>query len=139
VDLARRIIDLDTDVDIYAPETGRVGLDTGVLGPLYLAALRCRDPVVRWEAVELLKKRRSREGLWDSTLLATVAERVVRIEEGDSKSELDMGRISDVDVVFDPEGCRAGVRFMLEGGRGSVEGHRGVALATDLRGGWNTY
>ncbi|KFY00843.1 hypothetical protein O988_03082 [Pseudogymnoascus sp. VKM F-3808] len=139
VDLARRIIDLDTDVDIYAPETGVVGLDTGVLGPLYLTALRCRDPMVRREAVELLKKERRREGLWDSTLLATVAERVVRIEEGDSKSEMDMGRISDVDVVFDPEGCRVGVRFMLEGARGSVEGHRELVVATDLQRGWNTY
>ncbi|OBT67997.1 hypothetical protein VE03_01523 [Pseudogymnoascus sp. 23342-1-I1] len=110
---------------------GAVSLNTGVLGPLYLVALRCRDPVVRREAVELLGGEVRREGLWDSTLLAGVAERVVGIEE-DRGGECGGGegggrgreRVADVDVVFDPEGCRAGVRFLMEGGGAAVGGFK---------------
>ncbi|KFZ24687.1 hypothetical protein V502_00825 [Pseudogymnoascus sp. VKM F-4520 (FW-2644)] len=113
VALARGIIEADNDTG--GTGMGRVSMDTGILGPLYLVALRCRDPVLRREAVQLLSLAPRREGLWDSTLLARVAERVVGIEEDSNKAE-GGGRISDVDVVFDPEGCRAGVRFLMEGG-----------------------
>ncbi|OBT80213.1 hypothetical protein VF21_00694 [Pseudogymnoascus sp. 05NY08] len=100
---------------------GRVGLDTGVLGPLYLVALRCRDPVVRREAVQLLGREGRREGLWDSTLLAGVAERVVGIADGCGLGR----RVEDVDLLFDPEeGCRAGVRFLFEGDGGGLEAAR---------------
>ena len=30
------------------------------------------------------------------------------------------GRVADVEVVFDPEGCRAGMRVLLEGGGSRV-------------------
>lgn len=113
VSLSRTIMEADNDT--VEVGMGRVFLDTGVLGPLYLVALRCRDPVVRREAVRLLGGRR-REGLWDSELLVRVAERVVGIEGDSCEAEEGGCRIADVDVVFDPEGCRAGVRFLMEGG-----------------------
>lgn len=113
VTLARGIMEADNDTGEVG--MGRVSLDTGVLGPLYLVALRCRDPVVRREAIALLGREGRKEGLWDSTLLARVAERVMGIE-GDSRKAGGGERITDVDVVFDPEGCRAGVRFLMEGG-----------------------
>lgn len=113
--LARSIMEDDSDT---AGGVGRVGLDTGVLGPLYLVALRCREGVMRRGAVELLG-RGGREGLWDSGLLARVAGRVVGIEEdgggGCGGGKEGRERVADVDVVFDPEGCRAGVRFLMEG------------------------
>jgi hypothetical protein len=133
---------------------GRVGLDTGVLGPLYLVALRCRDPVVRGEAVRLLGREGRREGLWDSNLLARVAERVVGIEgcggEGEGEGERDeVGRrrgsgrrVEDVDLVFDPEeGCKADVRFLMEcggcgsgGGSGIVSRQEGEGLISSRQG-----
>ncbi|KFZ10689.1 hypothetical protein V501_05084 [Pseudogymnoascus sp. VKM F-4519 (FW-2642)] len=117
---------------------GRVGMDTGVLGPLYLVALRCRDPVVRSEAVRLLSREGRREGLWDSNLLSRVAAKVVGIEAGGSgEAEADGvkggrlkgRRVEDVDLIFDPEeGCKAGVRFLMECG-GIVQGQEGVGVS----------
>lgn len=55
-------------------------VDMGVIGPVYLAATRCRDPFVRREAVEILRVPR-REGAWDSEATAKVADRIIAVEE----------------------------------------------------------
>jgi hypothetical protein len=56
--------------------------EMGVIPPLYFTAIKCRDPVVRREAIRLLGLARPRkEGLWDARNLASIAERVVEIEE----------------------------------------------------------
>ena len=55
-------------------------VDMGVIGPVYLAATRCRDPYVRREAVEILRLPR-REGAWDSEATAKVADRIIALEE----------------------------------------------------------
>lgn len=55
-------------------------VDIGVIGPVYLAATRCRDPVVRRQAVEILRIPR-REGAWDSEATAKVADRIIALEE----------------------------------------------------------
>ncbi|KFY93715.1 hypothetical protein V500_03564 [Pseudogymnoascus sp. VKM F-4518 (FW-2643)] len=120
VALARGIMEADNNT--VEVGMGRVSMDTGVLGPLYLVALRCRDSAIRREAIALLGRGVRREGLWDSSLLARVAERVVGIEEYSRNAGEGGDRISDVDVVFDPEGCRAGVRFLMEGGGVAVGG-----------------
>lgn len=97
---------------------GKVGLGTGVLGPLYLVAMRCRDRVVRREAVRLP----GGEGLWDSRLFARAAERVVGIEGGCGVRGRGGDRVAGVDVMFDPEGRRAGVTLLLEDGGVVVRG-----------------
>lgn len=55
-------------------------IDMGVIGPLYLAASRCRNPTVRRQAVQLLRLPR-REGAWDGEAAATVADRIIALEE----------------------------------------------------------
>lgn len=57
-------------------------IDMGIIGPVYLAATRCRDPSVRREAVQILRLPR-REGAWDSAATALVAERIIALEEAD--------------------------------------------------------
>ena len=49
--------------------------------PLYFAASRCRDPVIRRTAISLLYRLNERNTLWDSTLTAQVCERLVHHEE----------------------------------------------------------
>lgn len=55
--------------------------DMEVVSPLYFIASNCRDPHTRRRAIAILKRGERREGLWDSTMAATVAERIMEIEE----------------------------------------------------------
>jgi hypothetical protein len=58
-----------------------VSLESGIIIPLYLVATRCRHPVLRRRALELLRRANSQEGRWHSVGAAAVAERIMRIEE----------------------------------------------------------
>jgi hypothetical protein len=56
-------------------------LDLGIIAPLYIVVSRCRDPAIRRRGLQLLASCNRREGIWDSTLSARVAERIIAIEE----------------------------------------------------------
>lgn len=56
-------------------------LDDGVLAPLYEVATLCRDPTIRRRAVNILREAPRQEGLFNSHLLAMVAEKAITIEE----------------------------------------------------------
>jgi len=56
-------------------------LALGVVTPLYVTCSRCRDPGIRRRALHLLATCNRKEGIWDSTLSARVAERIIAIEE----------------------------------------------------------
>lgn len=64
-------------------DTSRSIVDVGCLPQLYYTALKCRIHHVRHRAVELLQPLIHREGFWDARIAATVARRVVEVEEGD--------------------------------------------------------
>lgn len=57
------------------------GFDLGITPVVYLVASRCRDPYLRRSAIEQLKAFKRREGVWDSTTAARIAERIMAIEE----------------------------------------------------------
>lgn len=59
----------------------KFSLNMAFIPPLYLVAIKCRDAVVRREAITILGQMRGREGLWDARLHAQVARRYVEIEE----------------------------------------------------------
>jgi hypothetical protein len=54
--------------------------------PLFIVALRCRDPGIRRRAIALLLSYRRREGVWDSFAAGMVALQCMRREEGLSKA-----------------------------------------------------
>ncbi|KAF2148649.1 hypothetical protein K461DRAFT_50880 [Myriangium duriaei CBS 260.36] len=56
-------------------------LDAWFIPPLFLTAIKCRDPVVRRRAIVLLETNAGREGLWDARLHARVGRRVMDVEE----------------------------------------------------------
>lgn len=58
-------------------------LDWGWIPPLFFVAVKCRDHGNRAQAILMLKASMSKEGIWDSATAATVAEEVMRLEEGD--------------------------------------------------------
>ena len=79
-------------------------IDMGIIGPVYLAASRCRDPVVRREAVQILRSPR-REGAWDGEAAAMVADRIIALEEAG---------LSPVKIAGDiPEYARIHVRKVV--------------------------
>ena len=85
-------------------------MDMNIVAPLYAVAHRCRDPVIRRKAVELLYAASSQEGIWESRMTASAAERVIEMEEaglGTITCCQDIpkwNRVTDVIVQFDGEG-----------------------------------
>jgi hypothetical protein len=55
--------------------------DMETVSPIYLVAIKCREPSIRRRAIALLRRTVRREGLWDSVKAAAIAERIVEIEE----------------------------------------------------------
>jgi hypothetical protein len=56
-------------------------LDLVTIGPIFELARRCRDPLIRRKAVEVMRTCHRREGMWDSELALLIIERVIAIEE----------------------------------------------------------
>nr|POE47649.1 hypothetical protein CFP56_00980 [Quercus suber] len=55
--------------------------DMEVVSPLYYIATKCRHPVLRRKAIALLRRTARKEGLWNSNLAASIAERTMQLEE----------------------------------------------------------
>lgn len=81
VDLAALIIKSSTCEKLTNRRAPEFTLDMSMVAPLYAVASRCRDPVIRRNAVSLLYAAPRQEGIWDSILTARVAERLINIEE----------------------------------------------------------
>jgi hypothetical protein len=59
----------------FTPEIGPIPL-------LYIIGVKCRHPMVRREALSILRGQPTQEAVWDSISAARVVERVIEIEEG---------------------------------------------------------
>lgn len=66
----------------YTGATAFMTLEPGIIIPLYLTASRCRHPILRRKALDLLRQANSQEGRWHSVGSAAVADQIIRIEEG---------------------------------------------------------
>jgi hypothetical protein len=55
--------------------------EIGMIPVLYIIGAKCRHPVVRREALGLLRRQPIREAVWDSVVVARVVERIMEIEE----------------------------------------------------------
>ncbi|KAI1342123.1 hypothetical protein F5Y15DRAFT_332525 [Xylariaceae sp. FL0016] len=60
--------------------------DLGIVPPLFVVATKCRDPITRRQAIQLLRTSSRREGMWDSGLTASIGQWIATIEEDDSYS-----------------------------------------------------
>ncbi|KAE9367999.1 hypothetical protein N431DRAFT_561813 [Stipitochalara longipes BDJ] len=66
--------------------------EMGVIIPLYITALKCRDTNVRQRALAVLYTSPRREGFWDSRMAAKMAQRLIKLEEeGSAGSVGEMG------------------------------------------------
>lgn len=106
VDLAEQVLALEKTT-----ETRRrpmFSFDVNIVSQLYSVCQKCRDPTLRRRCIALLRAVPRQEGVWNSTMAAHVAERIMHIEEsglGEVKSCRDIpdwARISHVVASFDP-------------------------------------
>lgn len=81
VDLAAQVVHLTNAQNNGTPPIFQ--FEIGVIPPLYMTARKCRDPILRRRAIDLLRQAPKQEGLWESGQMAAVAERIVEIEEQD--------------------------------------------------------
>ena len=57
--------------------------DIGWIAPLYFTALKCRNHRVRLQAIRSLESVPSRQGIWNALIVASVAQKVMELEEMD--------------------------------------------------------
>jgi hypothetical protein len=89
----------------------------GYVSALHTVAARCRNPRLRWRAVELLLACSRCEGLWDARLAGKVVSQAIQIEEQATKSLGDHAKVSADrrvrEVKFEPQGEKsAALRFI---------------------------
>ena len=77
---ARAFAQLDATLSTQTTDAA-FSFNIGTTIPLFITAIKCRDPGIRREAIRLLRERRRLEGVWDSAGAAAVAERLVVLEE----------------------------------------------------------
>lgn len=65
-----------------APPSFSPSFELSIIVPMFIAARRCRDPIIRRRAVALLLNSRRREGRWDSLGAGLVAAECLKKEEG---------------------------------------------------------
>ncbi|KAL3457533.1 hypothetical protein BJX64DRAFT_268673 [Aspergillus heterothallicus] len=76
VQLARELLKTDTSVDPIPT----FSVNLGIIAPLFYCGLRCRDWLVRQEALLLLRRWRRQEGIWSSNTTARVLARLIDVE-----------------------------------------------------------
>ncbi|KUJ18088.1 uncharacterized protein LY89DRAFT_583316 [Mollisia scopiformis] len=98
-----------------SPTTPKFSFDSHVVIPLHMIAHKCRDPLIRRRAIELLTRYPRREGVWDSALGARIGSWAMAVEEefGDEEGRVPgWARIHG--VVFERDGERRGALLGCE-------------------------
>ncbi|GAE00137.1 conserved hypothetical protein [Paecilomyces variotii No. 5] len=70
--------------------------------PLYYTALKCRVHRIRLQAIRLLESSSRREGIWDTSITACVARKVMRTEERDFYRDVDTDTADHFDLTSSP-------------------------------------
>lgn len=80
VTLTSSLVDERNNTEVSG-RTGHFTFDMALVAPLYLTATRCRDPLIRRRALSILSAISRQECIWNSDMLAKIAERLISIEE----------------------------------------------------------
>jgi hypothetical protein len=82
VDGFREVVELGGRLTRTEPRE-KFSFEMRIIPPLYYTAMKCRDPSIRREALQLLRLAPPREGLWDARIAMRVAQRAIELEERD--------------------------------------------------------
>ncbi|KAJ5280154.1 hypothetical protein N7478_005526 [Penicillium angulare] len=136
IPLFERIVTLGESIIQWFPYSSlsssptNFSLDLGIVGTLFNVAARCRDPRIRRHAISVLRAAAVQDGVWNSAVVADIAEKWVEIEEeglGTVTTCADVppdSRLIHFLPVFDVDQCSALVYFCftLKIDSGSVRG-----------------
>lgn len=139
VDLAERVLSKRSYV---AVDQGRgaplFSFSLSLCEELYWAGIRCRNGIIRRRVIALLKKWPRRDGIWDSKMIASTCEAVMRLEESAVWSVDGTGpccgcisgvficndhRVAGVDTEFLTSGTAKVTMHTVANLRYNVEGH----------------
>jgi len=81
VTLGTTLLTNEEACDVSVADDSIFSFEPGAIFALFCTAIKCRHPVVRRQAVELLGRSRHREGSWESVGAAQVATFVIAVEE----------------------------------------------------------
>lgn len=56
-------------------------LESGVLPSLYLISMKCRDPILRRQAISMVYRATCQEGMWEGSIIARYVEQIADFEE----------------------------------------------------------
>ena len=112
VDLSKTLVDTEADLNSSLPF---FALDAGINVALLTTAVQCRDPVIRRDAITVLRSADRQEGFWNGKVAAQFAQQVVLFEECglDVRSCGDVPggrRLRDISVRFESESVVADMR-----------------------------
>ncbi|RAH83196.1 hypothetical protein BO86DRAFT_53618 [Aspergillus japonicus CBS 114.51] len=91
------------------PTPKTFSLDLGIIAGMFNVAVRCRDPHIRRRAVRVLRASAVQEGVWNSAVVAAIADKWIEIEEEGLDNVASctdvpaVARVSDFLPVFDGE------------------------------------
>lgn len=111
VSLCRRLLEIDQELRTLDGLRAQFGM--GLIMTLYYVATRCRDSLIRWDAIDTLREWPRMNGIWDSLQTAKVAEWIVKVEEEESAGNTPI-----------PEGARVrmnSLKVVAKGGGIDVE------------------
>ncbi|KAF8850622.1 hypothetical protein BDZ45DRAFT_602602 [Acephala macrosclerotiorum] len=77
LDLAEAIINVRGPLPCYTDYSFQIQN----LSPLYLVAIKCRNPPIRRKDLDLLKRTPRRARFWDSNVVIKAVEKVIKLEE----------------------------------------------------------
>ncbi|OQV02067.1 Fungal Zn2-Cys6 binuclear cluster domain-containing protein isoform 2 [Cladophialophora immunda] len=75
--------------------------DMGLMAPLFYVAVKCRVHCLRVQAIRLIADVPRKEGIWDATLVAQIARKVMAVEEADiGSSDVSDDDLPGLDVAY---------------------------------------
>jgi hypothetical protein len=63
------------------PKVPRFSFEVGIVPPLHCTVMKCRDPIIRREAINILFSSKRQEGMWDGILCSRIGSWLVACEE----------------------------------------------------------
>ena len=103
--------------EVVESPTPFFALDTGINIMLYTVAVRCRDPIVRRKAIDVLYAANRQEGFWNGRLVAYLANQILEREERGLKVRAssdvpEKARLQDISVGFEDRCMVATLRYI---------------------------
>lgn len=94
--------------------------DSGIIGPLYVVAVLCRNPKIRRKVLGLLEANPRREGVWDSVLAAKAATVIMNVEEEGLEGDYipEYSRLSGIGLTSDLQQRTGRLQYFIPKRRG---------------------